>query len=345
VPYDEHRPPTSTERETIYHAFRSVLETCYPSCYYLDPEVSGNVYVMFSQEITVVDEDGNEDDSDRVAAVFGGRDTDETDLRLLVDIAKWRALPAEHKLTLLIHEATHIDTADHGDQFWADFIQNLRKFLDEERSSEFIPDYDRRRLIIASIHHVTPHGCEGDWSYYDRREWVAEQLSYPEDDYETFERLAHRVEDNVEFCGQREMYETVIDADGRSPYIAFWPHRGEQQSNMTLPPEYIEDQQFEDSAIEFILNSIESDGYPPFYPPVVEPTPEGEYRLIEGVDEVAIAQRVGLFEIGVINLEREVETRDDDVDPEDLDISEEKKQELRNLVKEMFEEGDRDTAQ
>lgn len=337
MPYDEHRPPTSTEREKIYHAFRSVLETCYPSCYYLDPDSSGNVYVMFPQEVTLVDDEGNEDDRDRVAAILGGRDTEEKDLRLLINISKWRALSAEYKLTLLVHEVTHIDIPDHGDRFWDDFIRNLRKFLDEKRSSEFIPNYDRRRLVIASIHHVTPHGCDGDWSYYDRRGWVATQLRYSEKDYETFERLAHRVKENVEFCGQRKMYEAVVDSDGRSPYIAFWPHRGEQQANMRLPPEYIEDQQFDDSVIEFVLRSLREEGYPPLFPPVVEPTPSGQYRLIKGVDEVAMAQRLGLFEIGVINQGREVQTKDD-LDPEELDISEEKKQELRNRMKEILEE-------
>jgi len=59
--------------------------------------------VVFSQEVTIVDDEGNEDDRDRVAAIFGGRDTEETDLRLLINISKWRALSAEHKLTLLVH--------------------------------------------------------------------------------------------------------------------------------------------------------------------------------------------------------------------------------------------------
>jgi hypothetical protein len=312
------------------------LEICYPSCRYVDSTEPGNVYVEFTSEVTIVDEDGNEDDKDRAAAVYGGRDTDITDLRLLIDVAKWRAQPAEYNLILLVHEATHIDTLNHGNRFWTDFIENVEQLLEEDLSSEFLPEYDRRELIIAAIHHVSPYSCDGDWSYYDRREWVADQLPYPEDDYEQFERLVHEADENVEFPESRKFYNAVIDSDGSDHYVAFQPDRGNKWANMTLAPEYIEKQSFDDSVVEFVLRSLEDEGYPLLLPPVVEPKPSGEYRLLAGIDEVAIAQRIGLFEIPVINQGREVDTKPEDAD--DVDLSEEEIDELQSRVADVFDE-------
>lgn len=307
MPYNETRPPTSSERELIYQSFSEIVKRCYPDCRYIDDSDPDNIYVQFFSEVEIVEEEQNPE-KERVGAVVGGQGAEIDDLRLFVDIEKWRAQPSEFKLLLLIHEATHVEHAEHGDGFWENFVANLQTVLDEGPYASF-PEYTEQDLWIAAVHHPTPHSCDGDWTRYERQEWLINRLPYSQDDFETFEKLAHPTTDHSELSDFRKMHDKLIAPDTEAkPRISFFPIRNKKISNTTVCPEYIESPCISEFKVRTYLNDLRERGYPPIPVPVVELTPSGQYRIINGEIAVAVAQRIGFPEVGVVNTDQDYET-------------------------------------
>ncbi len=307
MPYNETRPPTSSEREVIYQSFSEIVERCYPDCRYIDDSVPDNIYVQFFSEVEIKEEKQNSE-KERVGAVVGGHGAEINDLHLFIDAEKWRAQPPEFNFLLLIHEATHVEHMEHGDRFWEEFLANLQTVLDEGSHATF-PEYTERNLWMAVVHHPTPHSCDGDWTMYERQEWLVDRLPYSQDDFEAFEKLAHPTTDHSELGEIRERHDERIGVDSEAkPQISFSPIRNGMISNTTVFPEYIESPNISEFEVRVHLNDLCERGYPPIPVPVVELAPSGQYHIISGEMAVAVAQRIGFPQLGVVNTDLDYET-------------------------------------
>lgn len=307
MPYHETRPPTSSEREAIYHYFYDLTELCYPDCRYIDESDSSDVYVYFFSEVEIEEEEEGQD-KERAAAVVGGEGAEIDDLRLLIDIETWRAQSSESNTILLIHEVTHVKHAEHGDGFWKNFVRNVQTVLDEGPET-VMPGCSGRELLTALVHHPSPHSCDGDWTMYDRQEWLIDRFPYPQVDFETFEKLVHPTSNNAEFGEFRQLYDAATGADtDAKPKISFFPIRDGKMSNAKIYPELIESPPISELKVRVYLDDLRERGYPPIPVPVVELTPSGQYRITDGELAVAVAQRIGFPEIGVVNTDLDYET-------------------------------------
>lgn len=312
MPYDETRPPTSPEQEKIYHAFCEVVEICYPDCRWIDDSTTDNIHVKFFSEIQIEEEEGTDKEGKRAGALYGGLDSEIDDLHLLISIEKWRAVSSEVNLLLLIHEATHIEYREHPDDFWETLVENIQTVLNKGHQYDSLPGYTERDLCIAAVHHPNPHSCDGDWTMFERKKWMMNQLPYSQADYEKFEELGHPTTDYPEFCEFRQVFEQVLASNSeKKPAIAFLPVRDGKSTNMSIPPGYIEDPNIPDLHFRAFLTDLGEKGYPPIPAPIVELRPSGEYRIVDGELAVAVAQRIGYLEIGVINTDREYETTEE----------------------------------
>jgi hypothetical protein len=307
--YEETRPPTSSERETIYHSFYEIVKRCYPSCRYIDESCDDNIYIKFFSEVEIVEEDGQE--KDRVGSIAGGWGSEIDNLYLLIDVKKWRAQPSEWKLVLLIHEATHVEYAEHGDGFWESFVENIWTVIREGPSPEF-PDYTERYFWISVIHHPSEHSCDGDWTRYERQKWLVDALPYPQEEFEAFEKLTHPKTNNSEIGDARKAYNKLISPDTEEfPLISFFPIHDGKVTNMSVSPEYIEPPKIPEVELRGYLDDLRKDGYPPIPAPVVELKPSGGYRIVEGELSVAVAQRIGYPMIRVVNTDQKYETTEE----------------------------------
>ncbi|ELZ06183.1 hypothetical protein C482_00135 [Natrialba chahannaoensis JCM 10990] len=307
MPYDEIADPTEDERDEIFILFKRLIEICYPNCRYItDPgEVEDRVIVKFFSEITTQTEDGEEDNKDRVAAVHGGLDTDYDELHLLIDIGKWRASTFEKNLVILAHEVSHLETPDHDWRFWLDFVQNFELFedaIEDICEGHYSPDSDELRK--EAIHHVNKYNVDLEDDWWIVRRDVADLIGYPMDQYETFEFWSEPVADRSLLDEFRQESEDEFHEEGEERYIMTQPVREEQLSNMELSPKYIQPPDIPEEEIIGRLAFWVEDGIPLLPPPVVEPDPTGPYQIVEGELTVAVAQRIGLTKIDVINQNR-----------------------------------------